>query len=306
MESPGFAVGEKRIAVGTKPSLAVGRSFAAMVAPDGTLWAWSTRELDLGVSPRSRPQKLGTESNWKSVTAGYYGLLALKNDGSVWAAGKNVEGLLGLPSTIQQVTTLTQVGSDKDWKEVKAGVAHCLALKVDGSLWAWGKNDYGQIGIGRISTIEPPTRIGSETNWVAISPGSFTGYALKEDGTIWEWGIDALNQNIAMPVKCSEEAHWTEIAAGDYHIIGRKKDGTCWIKGANAHIIIDEPAARTHWTKIEGATNWSEIYCGENVILAKTVAEDWTVLGKLDNRGGECKLPNRFDPLQFRRNAGRP
>jgi alpha-tubulin suppressor-like RCC1 family protein len=292
-ESPAFAVAEKRIAVRTKPSLAVGRSFAAMVAPDGTLWAWSTTELDLGVSPGPKPQKLGTENNWKSVTAGFYGLLALKNDGSLWAIGKNVEGLLGLPSTIQQVTNLTQAGSDKDWKEVKAGVAHCLALKADGSLWAWGKNGYGQIGIGTISTIEPPTRIASDTNWLAISPGSFTSYALKQDGTIWEWGIDALNQNIAVPGKCSDEANWTEIAAGDYHIVGRKKDGTYWIKGANAHVIIDDSAARTNWTKIESATNWVEIYCGQNVVVAKTVEGNWTALGELR----KSKLPNPFEPL---------
>ena len=297
MESPGFAVGTQRIAVETKPSLAVGYSFAAMVAPDGTLWAWSTREIDLGVSPGSKPQRLGMESDWKSVTAGYHGLLALKNDGSLWAAGKNVEGLLGLSSAIQEVTSLTQVGSDRDWKEVKAGVAHCLALKADGSLWAWGKNGYGQIGIGKISTIEPPTRIGSETNWVAISPGSFTSYALREDGTIWEWGIDALDQNIAMPVKISEEANWTEITAGEYHIVGRKKDGSYWIKGANAHVMIDDPSARTNWTKIEGATNWVESYCGQNVVVAKTVEGEWTVLGKLHDRGGERRLPDRVDPL---------
>src|SRR5688572_15448190 len=190
-QSPAFTVGKPRLNDSTVVSFAVGNDFAVMVAPDGSLWVWgdqSRHGVDFGLAASAVPQRLGNDTDWKQVTAGFYGFLALKKDGSLWALGGNGEGLLGLPPNMVNVKVLTRVGTDHDWKVVKSGVAHCMALKHDGSLWAWGQNQYGQIGVTPASPKEPPIRIASETNWISISPGAFQSYALRSDGTIWAWG----------------------------------------------------------------------------------------------------------------------
>ena len=62
---------------------------------------------------------------------------------------------------------------------------HSLALKSDGTLWAWGYNDFGQFGDGTTTESEGPIQIGTDTTWVTISAGCWYSHAAKSDGTIW-------------------------------------------------------------------------------------------------------------------------
>jgi hypothetical protein len=80
------------------------------------------------------------------VSAGNEHCLALKSDGSLWAWGDNDSGQLGIGRDDFSVPVPTQIGADKDWVAVSAGLDHSLALKVDGSLYAWGANTDAQLG----------------------------------------------------------------------------------------------------------------------------------------------------------------
>jgi alpha-tubulin suppressor-like RCC1 family protein len=85
-----------------------------------------------------------------------------------------------------------------NWVKIATGDNHSLGIKSDGSLWAWGRNDFGQMGIGRYdSLLSPagmpimrpqPVRVGLETNWAAVGGGVLFSVALKTDGTLWTWG----------------------------------------------------------------------------------------------------------------------
>jgi alpha-tubulin suppressor-like RCC1 family protein len=300
--SPSFSLGSRRVKPQTAPSLTVGHNIAAMVAPDGTLWAWGdpgSSGSDLGISPGWIPQKISNETDWKQVTAGYYGVLALKKDGSLWAIGSNLEGLLGLTNSPAVIAQLKRVGTDKDWNEIQAGVAHCLALKNDGSLWAWGHNNYGQIGIGKITPCEPPTRIGQETNWLSISPGAFSSYALRNDGTIWAWGLDFVtSRKNSTPIQVGSQTNWTRIAAGEYHVAAISEDGSCWIIGANAGLIATETSNPvTNWFKLNQPMNWVDIRSGENCLLGMRNGI-WYPAGKVNSFGAEGSwFPHEFEPL---------
>ena len=80
------------------------------------------------------------------------------------------------------------MGLETDWINISAGGNHSLAIKKNGTLWAWGQNDWGQLGIG--STIDQilPTQVGTRTNWKTVSGGWQHSIALKTDGTLWAWG----------------------------------------------------------------------------------------------------------------------
>ncbi|MGK4567337.1 RCC1 domain-containing protein [Flavobacterium sp. 3HN19-14] len=108
---------------------------------DGTLWAWgSNSDGQIGNGSNLAafvPQQIGSGHDWKSISAGGNYSFAIKTDGSLWAWGYNGFGNLGLGNNTDYAIP-TQVGTDHDWKEVKASAMFFgLALKTDGSLWAW-------------------------------------------------------------------------------------------------------------------------------------------------------------------------
>ena len=133
---------------------------------DGTLWAWgdnSFGELGLGdTTERHSPTQVGSAHDWAAVCCLGHHSVALKKDGTLWAWGENSYGQLGLGDTIDRHSP-TQVGSSHDWAAIAPGAAdsyHTLALKQDGTLWAWGFNQFGQLGLGDTSDRHTPTQVG--------------------------------------------------------------------------------------------------------------------------------------------------
>jgi alpha-tubulin suppressor-like RCC1 family protein len=166
------------------------------IKEDGTLWAWGSNEsgqLGLGYTSQfvSSPTQVGTSSDWSTVVSDGYAVLAFKLDGTLWAWGDNRDGRLGLGYTDGVVIFPTQVGTDSDWASVHAKYGLNLGIKMDGTLWAWGYNNYGQAGQGATgSNISVPTQIGADSDWkYAVSDGSGV-LALKTDGSLWAWGAN--------------------------------------------------------------------------------------------------------------------
>jgi alpha-tubulin suppressor-like RCC1 family protein len=143
----------------------------------GTLWAWgfnSVGGLGLGdISDRSSPSQVGALSNWLDI-AGYYNwAVAIKTDGTLWTWGTNGSGQLGLNNRTSY-SSPKQVGALTSWAKIFAGrsTATVLAIKTDGTLWAWGGNGNGQLGFGNITSYSSPKQVGSSTNWLTASIAS--------------------------------------------------------------------------------------------------------------------------------------
>src|SRR5208283_3264220 len=141
--------------------------------------------------------------------------------------------------------------TDTNWTAVAAGVMHSVALKSDGTLWAWGDNSYGELGDTTTANQSSPEQIalpGSLTTdavnheWAATAAGNYFTIALKSDGTLWAWGYNA-NGRLGIgtwdynahssPVQVGTDANWTAAAAGDSHVLALKSDGTLWAWGWN-------------------------------------------------------------------------
>uniref|UniRef100_UPI003FA75F2E RCC1 domain-containing protein n=1 Tax=Rhabdothermincola sp. TaxID=2820405 RepID=UPI003FA75F2E len=123
---------------------------------------------------RYTPQQVGTGTDWVTVAAGSGHSLAVKRDGTLWSWGYNFSGELGLGDTTDR-NTPQQVGTGSDWASVAAGSysEHSLAIKTDGTLWAWGHNGDGQLGLGDTTFRYTPQQVGTGTNWVRVAAGGY-------------------------------------------------------------------------------------------------------------------------------------
>ena len=121
-------------------------------------------------------------------------VIALQSDGTVWAWGQNWDGQLGNGSLNIGSNVPIQVANIGDVVEIAAGTAHNLALKSDGTVWAWGLNYARQVGDGTMTTRATPVQVPGLDSVVAIAAGSAHSLALKSDGTLWAWGLNTQGQ----------------------------------------------------------------------------------------------------------------
>lgn len=202
--------------VGGFTSLASG-SFTTAVRPDGTLWHWGSRIN--AAAPYYQPQNVG--SGFSKVAMGYAHALALGQDGSVWTWGwQNTAGQLGraVQATPSGNDAQTPVQVMTGVAQIAAGFQSSYALKTDGTLWAWGSNDKGQLGDGTTTSRAAPVQIPGLYTY--ISAGDNHVAATKANGTLWTWGYNNFGQladgttvDAWSPHQVSSAA-WTMVAAG--------------------------------------------------------------------------------------------
>jgi alpha-tubulin suppressor-like RCC1 family protein len=228
----------------TWQSIDAGNVHSMALKTDGTLWIWGANfygQLGLGHDRDvTTPTQFGTDNNWKSIAAGAGHSLAIKTDGRLWAWGRNEGGQLGLNSIFDEANTPTQVGIDSTWKSISAGGHHTIALKTNGTLWAWGSSFYGQLGLGHNDNIGIVTQVGTDTTWKSIATGSYHSMALKTDGTLWTWGsggngvlCSGYSSSQNMPKRVGTDKTWKSISAGNNQSVALKTNNTLWICGSN-------------------------------------------------------------------------
>jgi len=235
-------------------TFAAGYAHTLATKTTGTLWAWGVNnygQLGLGNSgygtDRTTPSQVGTASDWASIAAGYLHTLATKTSGTLWAWGQNASGKLGLGDYTNRATP-SQVGTDSDWVVVAAsgdtyGSGHTIALKTSGTLWAWGYNAYGQLGLGNSgygTDRTTPSQVGTASDWASIAAGYLHTLVTKTTGTLWAWGYnwsgqlgDGTTDNRKTPRQIGTDSDWSQVAAGYYHTLGLKTSGNLWAWGRN-------------------------------------------------------------------------
>lgn len=159
--------------------------------------------------------------------------------GNVIGIGYNEYGQLGngeIENTYEPVNTVNISSIVK----VSAGGEHSLALKDDGTVWAWGHNDSGQLGNGTYTDSLVPVQVINLSNIVDISAGYKHSIAIDKYGIIWAWGNNIFGQlgngkntNTNIPVKVLTDKKMTKISAGDYHCLSLDEEGIIWAWGDN-------------------------------------------------------------------------
>ncbi len=211
-------------------SISAGNWFNLALRTDGTVRAWGyggDGQLGNGTwSNSSTPVQPTGLTQVVAASAGQRHSLALKSDGTVWAWGDNVFGQLGDGGAIGSVNTPRQVPGFTGVVAIAAGRLHNLALKSDGTLWAWGENSSGQLGDYTITTRKTPVQVRDISGVLALSGGFRSSLALRSDGTVWAWGRNDAGQlgegtlvDRRAPVRVSGLTGAVAIATQDNHTL---------------------------------------------------------------------------------------
>lgn len=195
---------------------------------DYTLWVWGDNTSgQLGISStqyRSSPVQIGTTS-WTYTYSTTSNTFAIKSDGSLWGWGFNAQGQLGLFDTTARSSPV-QIGSDTNWSTVVANASgatgHVLAIKTNGTLWSWGSNLLGQLGLGDTATKNSPTQVGT-SSWTKVSAGNSYSLAIASNNLLYGWGNNSFGQ--------IKDTGMSFLQIGN--ALAVRQDGQLWVWGGN-------------------------------------------------------------------------
>jgi len=278
-------------------SMSRGTENVLAIAQDGSLWATGQNthgQLGIGTATALRVlTKVGTDTNWRQVSVGTDHAVATRTDGTLWAFGRNNNGQAGQGSTTTaQYNSPIQIGTDTNWAWAVSGANHCVAVKTNGTLWAWGANGSGQCGQGNTTTANypAPIQVGTATNWSEVGEGLFAGadftLALRTTGTLWSWGSNGNGQlgvgsttTGTTPAQIGSLNTWNRVVAGNAFALATRTDNTLWIWGINTsgqHGNGNLTQATSPVQSLIG-TDLDQIACGaEHVVATRTDGTLWT------------------------------
>ena len=164
---------------------------------DRTVWVWGDNNQGqlghLGGDSFVPVQVSGLNDVVAVDTAGYHSV-AVRSDGTVWAWGSNETGALGNGGTVRSLAPVKVSGLTRASPSVGAVGLNSVAVKSDGTVWAWGWNHYGQLGNNSTLDSYVPTQVSGLTDVLAVAAGGGYTLALKSDGTVWAWGLNTTGQ----------------------------------------------------------------------------------------------------------------
>jgi alpha-tubulin suppressor-like RCC1 family protein len=225
------------------------------------------------------------------------------NSVSLLTWGSNSFGKLGLNNTTSY-SSPKSVGSEP-WSVISSGDAMNASVKLDGTLWTWGYNNYagggGALGHNNTTSYSSPKQVGTGTGWATVSADSYgyTTAAIKTDGTMWCWGYgaggqmgDGTTDGKSSPKQVGALTNWSKVYVGSYTILAIKTDGTLWGWGFNGsgQLGLGDTTHRSSPTQIGGGTTWRTAIVNNGASFA--IKTDNSLWGWGNNTYGQLGVGN--------------
>ena len=229
----------------------------------------------------------------------------------LWSWGRNNFGQLGLENTTN-TSSPSQIGALTTWSAISGTHGnHSISIKTDGTMWSWGRNNFGQLGLGNTTNRSSPVQVGALTNWLTVSSGYTHSIAIKTNGTIWSWGDNSEHgqlglgntTNVSSPTQIGALTNWSKIGVGMFHNLAIKTDGTLWGWGNNNYNgslgLGNKTTSYSSPKQIGSLTTWSSVSAGGyNSHAIKTDGTLWSWGSGGNGRLGLEDTTERLSPVQ--------
>jgi alpha-tubulin suppressor-like RCC1 family protein len=231
-------------------AVSAGNEHTLALTDTGEVWAWgrnSDGQLGDGTNNDSiLPVRVQGPTGVTLIAAGGLHSLAYRaSDTTLWAWGSNSVGQIAQASDVAASAAPVQVPISGPLQALRAGGAQSLALAVDGSVYAWGGNSRGQLGVGDFQDRRSPTLVPLPRAAMAIGAGGAHSLAaLAPDGQVYAWGWNVFGQlgrgnqgtpttGEPIPAPVLNVPNAVEVSGGDLHCLARTADGHVWAWGYN-------------------------------------------------------------------------
>jgi alpha-tubulin suppressor-like RCC1 family protein len=305
----------------------------AAIKSDGSLWTWGLNSYgqlgDETTTSKSIPTNIGTDKDWSNIACGKMHTAAIKTDGTLWTWGSNTFGELGDDTTNHRSSPAQEYSASNRWIQVACGYGFTVALKNDKSLWAWGYNGAGQLGLYNNRTTKKPTEIyGNEKVWIKVACGAYNTAAIRTNGSLWSWGTnskgqigdDTLNPDRSSPVQVLYTGNdWADIKANGDHLLGLREPYVAptptpaptpaptptyyqfWAWGENSTGRLADNTVDNRSSPVQnilGGNSWSSISNGNNFGLALKSDNTLWAAGSFYADGFATKY-SKLSPMQI-------
>jgi alpha-tubulin suppressor-like RCC1 family protein len=305
-------------------AISAGQTIAISITFDETVTVTGVPLLVLNTNPLNRRASYSSGSGTNTlvfnytVAAGdtsnhldYLTTSSLMLDGGTIATATltlpvpGTAGSLGA-NTDLQISTL----DSNKFIQVSAGAWHSAAVKADGTVWTWGSNSYGNLGIGSYIIKSSPVQVEGLSNIVSVASGMDRVIALRSDGTVWAWGGnsygelgDGTTESRSTPVQVSGLTNVVAISASSesLHNIALKSDGTVWGWGYNGQGRIGDGTTTNRTSPVRATTLSGVVSIAAGANHSMFIKSDGTVWTCGSNSGGQLgdgTTTNRTIPVQ--------
>ncbi len=252
----------------------------------------------------------------RRVSSDFAHVCALLADAKLFCWGRNQEGELGQddaipPSSDQTVRDALDPVEvpGANWSFADAGDGHTCAIRLDGSLWCWGRNTDHQLGQGGAAQIRRPIQVGTELDWLHVESGQQYSLALKHDHSLWAWGLNEAvgsgegnpfgidDEELDEPTRLGTASDWVTIATCVFHSCAINRGGElwCWGRNAEGQLGTGDTALASRPTRV--ASDMAEVDVSWFTTCAVTRSGELSCTGK--NEHGELGTGTTERPLRF-------
>ncbi len=206
------------------------------------------------------PPDVRTITSPRQVATGATMSCAIDAVGGLWCWGTPFEDERATPRPPHRV------GADRMWSSIAVGDWHACAIS-DGTLWCWGKNEYGQLADGTLQPHAGPAQVGAAADWVSIIAAGNGACGLRTDGSLWCWGINNLGQvgdgtvaGASEPRPIAAGTAFTTASLGDGHGCAIDSSAGLWCWGSNLFHEVDRSAMNPVLGPVRvGVDRWRDI-----------------------------------------------